>query len=177
MVCSVCGKEMTEGSFVDERDGHIYNWVKIGDKIVMKENFAYRPDKGNFWAYDDMQTKINEHGYLYDWETANKISPRGWHLPSKEEWETLLYHNNEGNVNWYYSTVNKSKIPVQLNLNLGCYHYTGNSFRYELSDRFWSSSANGENEAWVFFCNVFNSTSGLGLWLRESGFSVRLFRD
>jgi uncharacterized protein (TIGR02145 family) len=29
------------------------------------------------------------YGRLYDWETAKKVCPKDWHLPSKTEWEAL----------------------------------------------------------------------------------------
>jgi uncharacterized protein (TIGR02145 family) len=29
------------------------------------------------------------YGRLYDWTTAKKACPSGWHLPSKNEWEKL----------------------------------------------------------------------------------------
>ena len=56
----------------------------------MAENLAWKPKSGNYWAYDNNQSNVAEYGYLYDWETANKACPVGWHLPTKEEFEPLL---------------------------------------------------------------------------------------
>ena len=74
------------GSFTDPRDGKVYKTVKIGDQWIMAENLAYKPDTGNFWAYENNDSNIAIYGYLYDWETAMNIAPEGWHLPSRQEW-------------------------------------------------------------------------------------------
>jgi uncharacterized protein (TIGR02145 family) len=77
------------GSYTDPRDNKIYKTVKIGDQWIMAENFAYKPEQGGFWAYNNDTNNVAIYGYLYDWETANNIAPNGWHLPSKKEWKIL----------------------------------------------------------------------------------------
>lgn len=93
------------GNFIDERDNHIYRTIKIGNQIWMAENLAYLPhvcysiEEGGIWvaAYEgnnitDAKATDNykAFGCLYDWETARKIAPRGWCLPTKEDFELLL---------------------------------------------------------------------------------------
>jgi uncharacterized protein (TIGR02145 family) len=92
--CSCMNKENTlnaqeTGSFTDLRDGKVYTTVKIGDQWIMAENFAFKPDQGNYWAYNNDSANVAMYGYLYDWETALKIAPAGWHLPSVKEWKAF----------------------------------------------------------------------------------------
>jgi|GEM_PF-1298509 len=74
---------------IDPRDGKEYKTVLIGTQIWMAENLAFRPATGNYWAYDNDPRNVAAFGYLYDWATANKVCPAGWHLPSDSEWTRL----------------------------------------------------------------------------------------
>jgi uncharacterized protein (TIGR02145 family) len=77
-----------KGSFTDSRDGKIYKTVSIGTQTWMAENLAYKASSG-CWSYDNNATNVTIYGYLYEWETAKKVCPSGWHLPSDAEWTTL----------------------------------------------------------------------------------------
>ncbi len=82
-------------TFKDPRDGKEYKTVKIGTQTWLAENFAFKPDTGVYWKY---KSKSARYEYYYDWETANKIAPPGWHLPSEQEWDLLVAYLGKDSI-------------------------------------------------------------------------------
>ena len=101
----------TTRTFKDSRDGKTYKTVKIGSQTWFAENlnFSAKGSKcygegGVVVGFDEDGDPINptklsnaevqancaKYGRLYDWETAKKACPAGFHLPSDDEWTALV---------------------------------------------------------------------------------------
>ncbi|MDR2554882.1 MAG: fibrobacter succinogenes major paralogous domain-containing protein [Fibromonadaceae bacterium] len=74
-------------SFTDSRDSKEYRTVVIGKQTWLAENLNYEMSGSK--CYNDSTVYCDKYGRLYDWETAMKACPSGWHLPSDVEWEDL----------------------------------------------------------------------------------------
>jgi len=171
-ICKICG----QGTFVDERDGKTYKVIKIGHQILMEENLAYKPASGHFWAYEDSDANIFKYGYLYDWETAKSLVPKGWHLPTKAEWETL-FKVLGGNAASVYEHAKVGGISG-FNGLLGGWRYVHGEFNsLGASGYFWSKTEEDKDHAAYFKLGAYSKHAEFGKGKIGVGMSVRLFRD
>jgi uncharacterized protein (TIGR02145 family) len=175
------------GTFTDDRDGHVYKWVKIGEQIWMAENLAYKTTVGS-WAYDFNQTNISKYGYLYDWETAKKICPTGWHLPSDNDWETLVNFaggksyaavklKEKGTAHWQeYDDIVGTNETGFTALPGGSRFYI--HFMYGGSTGFWWSSTE-EDQYGVWYRSITNGYNSVSRssYSNGSAVSVRCIKD
>ena len=171
-ICLVCG----QGTFHDESDGSIHKILKIGDQVIMAENLAKKPSRGNFWAYDDKESNISKYGYLYDWDAAKTLAPKGWHLPSKEEWETL-HSSLGGDDKKVYEQLKAGGSSGFESLPGGERYARGAFNSMGASAHFWSDTAEDEKQIWQFKLGVYTETAGMEKVDPNFGLSVRLFRN
>jgi uncharacterized protein (TIGR02145 family) len=101
-----------ESGTVSDIDGNSYSTIQIGTQIWMAENLKttlYKdgtaiplvsPDNewkllttpGYCWYQNNEATNKVLYGALYNWYTVStgNLCPTGWHVPSVEDWNTLL---------------------------------------------------------------------------------------
>ena len=87
-----------DGSFIDPRDGQMYQTIQIGDQIWMAENMNW---SGAGSCYDNEPQNCDEYGRLYTHSEAENVCPPGWHLPTTYEWIILGQNYDEAIMNNY----------------------------------------------------------------------------
>ena len=109
-----CKKEdnsqANEPEIVFDIESNMYHTVKIGTQIWMVENLRTRTyNDGDtipmlmensssdttpryIWYDNDQFKYIYAYGALYNWYTVKtgKLAPKGWHIPTYNEWLTLI---------------------------------------------------------------------------------------
>ncbi|MGQ1910997.1 FISUMP domain-containing protein [Marinifilum sp. RC60d5] len=177
-----CGVDESEyGSFIDSRDNKRYKTIKIGNQEWMAENLAYMPyisatgNGGirvyNFNGSDVTEAKKHEnyikYGCLYDWFVAQTISPEGWRLPLKSDYDELIsFLGNSGVAGGHLKDI-CSQLWVDPNiadnssgfLALPGGGFSTNSVYFDLGleARFWSSHNISSNLAW--YLRIHNNTA------------------
>ncbi|MCK5169843.1 MAG: hypothetical protein KAQ75_08185 [Bacteroidales bacterium] len=159
----------------DSRDGKVYKIVKIGEQWWMAENLAYKTESG-CWDYND-QSNVTKYGYSYDFETAKKVCPSGWHLPIKDEFETLLdnYGGSKDKEAKYRALIPSGNSGFSA--SFGGMHYSdGSCHKVGEEGFFWSSSTLGQNANLLNFISD-KKESSMGGGSRSLGVSVRCVQD
>jgi uncharacterized protein (TIGR02145 family) len=188
-----------QGRYVDNRDGHVYRTVRIGELVWFAENLAYMPhvsptgEQGGIWVYgykgnDPVEARrkaeYRAYGNLYDWDTAMRSCPTGWHVASDEEWKLtevalgMTSIEAEG-VGWRGSdqgTRMKEGGDSGLNAVLAGWRSGSGalSFRGEHAN-FWTATP-FDHRSYERLLNARRATVGRDLGNKTCGFSVRCVR-
>ena len=141
------------------------------------------------WYNNDTSNKAI-YGALYNWEVINsdKICPSGWHVPTNEDWETLIDFLGDlmtaggelkDNSTEYWNSPNTDATN-----NSGFtafpggerYYYYGNFNNIGESGYWWSNSESG-NEAYYY--SLFFASSEITKMTadKKNGFSIRCIKD
>lgn len=146
-----------KGTFTDNRDNKIYRWTKIGEQIWMAENLNYTTKISHYYNNDS----LNSSGQLYDYQYERYDSigdcPKGWYIPSVEDWNKLM--NFVGKT--FVANKLKSKTFKDgydnFGLNVlpnGRYYLDGKNSKFENKNThayFWTSTERDRNSMWALF--------------------------
>jgi uncharacterized protein (TIGR02145 family) len=142
-----------QDKFTDPRDGNSYRTINVSGIAWMAENLRYIVPGSQDNYFDNDPNNAASFGVLYDWKTATKACPAGWHLPSGDEFHTLANHF-EVDDEW----VKKGSGPISFDIKLGgMQDYEGTFTEMDESAYFWTSTEYNENEAEYFSCLILNN--------------------
>ena len=137
------------GVFIDERDSKKYKWVRVGNQVWMAQNLAFNAGSGCS-PFRHRRRQAEKKGYLYDWPTAMKVAPKGWHLPTLEEYEQLIkFIGGTNKVNTYKLLVVVDKFGLNFKPNGEYWNdfpkgkggkYNGGALHPVKRSKFWTSS-------------------------------------
>jgi uncharacterized protein (TIGR02145 family) len=189
------------GTFRDPRDGQVYPWVRIGDQIWMAENLRLATEAGS-WCWEDNEAECESRGRFYDWETAQRVAPPGWHLPSDEEWKVLERAlgltadqieetgiERGGPANTVAAALKKRGAwpteyegnPIEITDETGFSAIPSGlfglgEFSHEGYTGWWTSTASGD-QAWIRVLGFFNNKLTRDLNSKAHAYPVRCVKD
>lgn len=204
-----CKKDETDPSAIKDGDGNTYTSVSIGSQIWLKENLKTTKfndgtqiplvtaledwreltSPGCCWYDNNAASYKNSYGALYNWFAASsgKLCPTGWHVPSHDEWETLVNNlgsntaggqlKEMGTTHWLSPNEGASNstgftaLPGGQRAKYGSYSNMGSTGYWWTSTQYSSSNAHYHiiyhNYAYADDCD----------WDKEYGLSVRCIKD
>jgi len=206
-------------SNIQDADGNVYHADTIGTQVWLIENLKTthyndnspitpvtdpatwigRTTEAYCWFNNDAGTYKNTYGALYNWYAVNtgKLCPAGWHVPSDDEWTTLINYlggptvaggklKESGTAHWATPNTGADNSKGFTALPGGS-RYVGTSILFVPGNFYangsygfwWSSTENTSSltNAWHQYI-----TSGSGAIVRQTGskglgFSVRCIKN
>jgi len=192
-IIAVSGKEFPEyqvqikraTTFTDSRDGKKYKAVEIGPQVWMAENLNYNASGSK--CYGNQEGNCQKYGRLYDWNTATKVCPKGWHLPSDAEWDILMVTVDGGGtegkgtklkaMSGWNSNGNGTDTYGFSALPGGCGNPTGRSGYVGESGNWWTATEDYAYNAHGFSMYSDEDYVGSGYSNKADLYSVRCVQD
>ena len=192
-----------------DADKNLYTEVKIGNQVWMVENlktakfnngssiemveddalWEMNSGDGAYCWYGNLESNKNIYGALYDWSAVNKgvLAPKGWHVPTDAEWDTLASFlggedvaggklKESGTAHWESPNAASNEsgftgLPGGMRRHDGAFLYFGNYGKW------WSTTEYSSSYAWSHDLRSENGLLGKDWSDMKSGFSVRCIRD
>lgn len=198
------------GSGVTDADGITYKTIVISTQEWMAENlkttkfndgstiplvtintnWQQLSTPGYCWYNNDEATFKNNLGALYNWYAVNtaKLCPTGWHIPSNEEWLTLV--TNLGGDSMVGGRMKVIGTDQWKSPNSGADNRSGFSAQpagnrdgkgefsnFSINARWWSSTETSTVSSWFRSLHYSNAAAQKGFNNKTVGYSVRCVKN
>ena len=205
-----CNKKDNPPAAVTDIEGNTYKTVQIGDQIWMAENLKTSilsdgtviPDvsdaaewsslatPGLCWYDNDEQSNKQIYGALYNYHSANsgKLCPDGWHVPSKDDWQTLRevlgdtttgggMMKEEGTLHWKAPNTGAVNSNGFSALPAGIRYFEGTYASVSYFTSFWSSTESDSDNGWYLSLYYSNAVAAMNRIYKNYGLSVRCIKN
>lgn len=171
--------DVTYGTVVDGRDGHVYRTTTINGKVWMAQNLDYKaPGADSGFCQPGGTDTCAKYGRLYTWETAmanaassdanpsgvKGVCPAGWHLPSNTEWNSLKTNQGTTMPGYMY----KSTAGWAASLNNGSDFF---GFRAVPAGWYTTQGSSQIGEATYWWSSTYSSATdslyATGRWIKD----------
>ena len=162
-----------------DADGNTYPTVQIGNQIWMAKNMNAAVEGS--MCYDNDPANCEKYGRLYTWAAAQKVCPSGWHLPSKEDFKSLLdkvgSSDEERSANLRAPSWAEGEDKYGFSALPAGYYLSDSEEFIHLGGRayFWSSTE--DDEDYAYNLNINDSSAGVHYYSKDLGNSVRCLKD
>ena len=129
-----------------------------------------------------------KYGKIYNWYAVNDsrgLAPKGWHVPSDDEWTTLDNYLGDFEMNGikmktmygWFAEGNGSNTSGFSAMPGGYRNGTGVFFNIRENGGWWSSTEGDNYDAWLYSLYYKTSILSRDLSGRQNGLSVRCIKD
>ena len=164
--------------------------------ITSKEDWVEAAkNKKPGWCYYENETSTGrKYGKLYNWYAVNDsrgLAPKGWHIPSKREWNEMFDNLGGSSVagekmkevdSWFAEV--KSDDNCGFNALPGGFRYVDGTFDYigkanssYFCATFWASDDMEAEKGWYIFLTNGTENAGSSNASKVDGLSVRCVKD
>jgi len=175
--------------------GKTYKTVVIGSQLWMKENMSYKTDSS--YCYENNENYCTQHGRLYAWNSAMKVCPTGWRLPSMADWNILISLAESGSTQtgsnagmagrylksksgWYQPDVRPSNGSDLFNFTVLPSGYRDYNTSFDLLTKyafFWTSTEHQYDRVYVLYVYYSKDNTSFESDSKTYGYSVRCIQD
>ena len=191
---SLLKENFNYGEYTDSRDGKKYKTTIIGPQKWMAQNLNYETKSSLCYQNHVYSDLSSTYGRLYSFEDAQTACPTGYHLPTKEDFDTLYYfgaqsHSPNNLITTYYTKdLNNKKRYDRFGFSATYAGYATDSTHFDgYYDKdakypsgyaiYWSSYINSENEATVLKLSSYDPSLYITTTQSDKYYSIRCIND